>query len=288
MAGVAPTDATASDAVGSQPLREVGGRPSVPAYVVEIWRRRHFAAAMPMEEMRAQHMTSVLGNLWHILNPLLLTGVYYLVFGVVLGTDRGVDNFMAFLAIGVFVYHYTQKSVMSGARSVVGNQGLIRSLQFPRAILPLAAVLAQLIAFVPPMLVIFAIALVTGESLAWSWLLLAPLVLAQGVLNLGGSLLFARLTHKVPDMENILPFLFRLAFYGSGVLYSVDRFIASGLGQAVFDLNPLYGYISMARWAIMGDAVSSTALVATAAWTVLALVVGFLYFIAGEQEYANE
>jgi len=84
-------------------------------------------------------------------------------------------------------------------------------------------------------------------------------------------------------------FLFRLALYGSGVLYSVDRFIASGLGQAVLDLGPLYGYLSMARWAIMGDAVSSTALAATAVgWTVPALVVGSLTLVAGEQEYADE
>ncbi len=288
MAGLASPRAATRDVEAPSPLFEVGRRPSTLGYIREMWRRRHFAAAMPLEEMRVQHMTSVLGNLWHILNPLLMTGVYFLVFGVVLGTDRGVDNFMAFLAIGVFQYHYTQKSVMAGSRSVVSNQGLIRSLTFPRAILPLASVIAQMIAFVPPLLVIFLIALLTGETLTWTWALLVPLVVAQGFLNLGGALLFARLTHKIPDMENILPFLFRLVFYGSGVLYSVDRFIASGMGQMMFDLNPLYGYISMARWAIMGDSVSDTAVIAAAVWTVVALVVGFFFFIGGEQEYANE
>jgi teichoic acid transport system permease protein len=77
-------------------------------YVRSVWARRDFATAVAVGEMRTQNMDTVLGNVWHILNPLLLIGIYYLVFGVILGLSErgGVDNFLAFLAVGVFMFHY--------------------------------------------------------------------------------------------------------------------------------------------------------------------------------------
>jgi teichoic acid transport system permease protein len=255
-----------------------------------VWARRDFATAVAVGEIRSQNMDTVLGNLWHILNPLLLIGIYYLVFGVILGlTERGgVDNFLAFLAVGVFAFHYSQKCVMAGAKSIVGNLGLIRSIAFPRAVKPLSTVIGQTLAFVPAIAVMLVVSAFTGEPPRPAWLAIVPIFVLQGLFNLGAALIAARLTDAFHDLQNILPFVFRLLFYMSGVLYSVDRFIADDRLRSLFLANPFYVYLSLARAPIMDEVDWDPTLAAAAvAWTVVGLVAGFFYFRAGEENYGR-
>ena len=163
-------------------------------YLRSLWARRQFALSVPLGELRAQHMNTVLGNVWYLLNPMLQVGVYFLVFGLLLSTTRGIDNFICFLAIVVFSYGYMQKSIMGCAASIVTNEGLIRSLSFPRAILPLAAVVRE----TPRVQHLgrpddgAGAALVTGEPLRPSWLELIVLVPLMGLFSLGVRFVFAR------------------------------------------------------------------------------------------------
>lgn len=261
-------------------------------YLRSMWQRRQFAAQMPFEDLRSQHMDTVLGQLWHLLNPLLLTGVYYLIFGVALDLSRGVDNFIAFLTIGIFTFHYTQKSVIAASRSITSNEALIRSLQFPRATLPLGSVLAQTLALGPTLVVMLAIATATGERPALSWVLVPAMFALQAVFNLGAALFAARANHRFRDVENVLPFVFRLLFYGSGVLYPLDLIVGQNGGavRLLFDLNPLYGFVTLMRFLVMEAGtveVSPVMLIAVGLWTVLILLAGGLVFVRAEREYAN-
>jgi teichoic acid transport system permease protein len=231
-------------------------------------------------------MNTALGNLWLVLNPLLQMGVYFLVFGVILGTDRGVDNFLAFLAVGVFLYHYTQRSIMAGAKSILKNQGLIRSIQFPRAVLPLATVMAHALSFLPAAAVMIFIALATGESVHWTWLMLVPLFVVQTVFNIGMAFITARMTDRFPDMLNVLPFVFRLIFYVSGVLFLASRHLTAET-LVWFRLNPVYATISTGRGIILDGTLDGALWLSVVGWAIFALVVGFFVFRAGEQDYGR-
>lgn len=268
-------------------LSRLGVRPSLSTYFREIWRRREFAWDVPIGELRSQHMDTVLGNLWHLLNPLLLLTVYFLIFGVVLQASRGVDNFLAFLAIGVFLFHYTQRTVVTGAKSIVRNEGLIRSITFPRALLPLSSTVEQTLAFAPPCIVMILFAVVTGERITMQWLFLAPILAGLMLLNLGGAFIAARITNAFRDFENVLPFVFRILFYASGILYSVQDRVSDQRWLIAFAANPVYAYITLARGAVMGLPVGPEVVVSAAAWTLVLAVGGFVYFRAGEQEYGR-
>src|SRR5262245_1438700 len=91
--------------------------PVLPArqYLAAMWERRDFAIALPYEEVRSTHQDTLLGNVWHLANPMLSVLVYYLVFGVMLNVSRGVDNYILFLMVGVFVFHLTSRTVLGGA-----------------------------------------------------------------------------------------------------------------------------------------------------------------------------
>ena len=275
-------------------LKPLSVTPPLGEYLAMIWRRRAFALEMSAGEFRAKHANTFLGSIWYVLNPLLLLGVYWLVFGVLLGVDRGVDNFVGFLAAGIFVYQFSQRSITGGASSIAKNLSLIRSLQFPRALLPVSAVIREALTLRVALVVVAAILLSTGEPVLITWLVLLPLLGLQFLFNLGGALIAARLADKVKDIENVLPFIFRLLFYGSGVIFLADRFIRDlnnpELWRTLFVLNPLYCFVSLPRHYLMSSLEQEHVTLmwlSVSTWTLVLLIGGLLFFRAGERSYGR-
>ena len=254
-------------------------QPSPPgAYLAEVWRRRDFAVLVPVQDLRAQNMGSALGQLWHLLNPALMVAVYFLIFGLVIDTSRGVDNFLGFLIVGVVWFHLTQRVVQDAAVCIPRNLGLIRSVHFPRILLPAATVIGQTAAFVPALVLALAAVIVTGERPSLRWLALIGVLAAQFVFNFGAALLVGRIGAAVPDLRQLLPHVFRLLFYASGVIFSVDAFVTNESWRRAFALNPLYGVITCARWCLLGEPVDSWVVAGMLMWGVALLVVGFTVF----------
>ena len=227
---------TANPPVSPLPeLRDAHAAMKLGPYLRDLYERRSYVWYESVSELRNRQVTNVLGNLWHLLNPALNIFVYYLIFGLLLKVDRGVDNFILFLSTGLFVFQLTQKSTTDGARSIIGNKGLLRAIKFPRAMLPTTAAVTEMLSSLPSFAVLFVIALLTGESPSIRWLLIAPLLVVQFVFNLGASLIAARLTTHFVDVIQILPFFFRLLLYGSGVIFSADAYVERGFqrGAAV-------------------------------------------------------
>jgi teichoic acid transport system permease protein len=274
-------------------LVRLGGSPSLPDYLRQLWGRRQFALTNAMGELRAQHMDTTLGNLWHLLNPILLIAIYFLVFDVILNATRGVTNFIEFLAIGVLAYHWATKAITGGARTIISNEGLIRSLQFPRALLPISTVLQETLAFLPGLVMMFIVVL-PREGIAVSWLLVPVVFVLQTSFCLGAAFLTARAADRFRDTINILPFFFRLIFYGSGILYAVDqRFHGAFENPWVvrfFLINPFYGLVSLWRDALMSTQEIANVgwmWVSVTGWSLGLLIVGLLVFRSGEKEYGR-
>jgi teichoic acid transport system permease protein len=263
-------------------------------YLRSLWQRRQFALSVPLGELRTKHMNTVLGNVWHLLNPILQVGVYFLVFGLLLRTRRGVDNFLPFLAIGVFSFGYMQRSITACASSIINNQGLIRSLSFPRALLPISAVVRETIAFGPSVVLMLVLVVVTGEGIRPSWLLVIPWTVMMAMFSLGAGFVLARLTDGLQDVGNLLPFLFRLSFYLSGILYAFERFVPERYAGwlPIIALNPFYALISHMRHALMSTyrvdpSVDPWLWPSALLYPVVFLVGGFMFFRAAEQRYGR-
>jgi teichoic acid transport system permease protein len=267
---------------------DVARRDSLREYLAGLWDRREYILRVPLDDLRAKNYDTFLGNIWHLLNPMLLVGVYYLVFGIIIGTDRGLDNFLTFLAAGVFTYQFTQKSAISGSKAITGNEGLIRSLRFPRAILPISTVLGEAVAYVPAMAIMLVVATATGVSPSPVWLLL-PLVVfpVQCLFNMGLAFVTARLADSVRDLENLLPFMFRITFYLSGILYSVEDRVEDPATRALFTFNPVYCYGEIVRSVVFHHSVRPDIVLSASIWTVVLFVGGFLVFRAAEHTYGR-
>jgi ABC-2 type transporter len=156
-----------------------------------------------------------------VLTPLLNSAVYYLIFGVLFKANRGITNYTAYLVTGVFIFAFTEQSIVVGSTVMRANMALIRALHFPRACLPLAYVLVEFQQLMLSMLVLFAIVLGTGEPLTWYWLLLVPTLVLQATFNVGAALVMARLGAGAQDISQLVPFLLRVWRYFCGVMYSI-------------------------------------------------------------------
>ncbi|HEX6967829.1 MAG TPA: ABC transporter permease [Micromonosporaceae bacterium] len=274
-------------------LRMAGVRPSLAEYTRKLWAYRHFIGAYANARLVASFSTARLGQLWQVLTPLTNAAVYYLIFGVVMGSSRGVPNFIAYLCAGLFIFNFTQTAVLNGTQSIISNLGLIRALHFPRACLPISVTLTQFQHLVASMVVLAAIVLITGEPLTLQWLLVVPALLLQSVFNIGLALAMARLGSKISDLRQLMPFVTRTWMYASGVLYSVELFSdhLPPFWAQVAHFNPLLVYIELVRDAMIDSAPLSSPpaqlwLLGTT-WALLMGIGGYIYFWLGEKEYGR-
>ena len=234
-------------------LRPSSARPGLFAYIRQVWGRRHFIVAYATARNVSMYTEARLGQLWQVLTPLLNSAVYYLVFGILFQQNRGIYHYTAYLVTGVFIFSFTERSIVTGSTVMRANIALIRALHFPRACLPLAYVMVEFQQLLVSMLVLFPIVLITGEPLTWYWLFLVPVLMLQATFNMGAALIMARLGAGAQDFSQLIPFLTRIWRYFCGVMYSIASLPASlpEWAKNVLSLNPAAVYISLTRYAIM-------------------------------------
>ena len=190
----------------------------------------------------------------------------------------------------MFVFAFCTTSLVSGAKAITTNLGLVRALPFPRAVLPLSTTLVAFQQLVYSVIVLVPILLVSGEPVSPKWVLLVPAVLLQAMFCLGLAFAVARLGATLPDTTQILPFFSRIWMYLSGVMFSIPVFIKghSAIVGWVLTYNPGSVYVQLARGAVLvGFSSSPTIWLVGFAWGVGTLATAYLYFWRGEERYGN-
>ena len=295
-------------------------------YARQLWERRHFIVGFATARNVAMYTEARLGQLWQVLTPLLNAAVYYLIFGIILDTSRGVPNFLAFLITGIFIFNFTQRAFITTSRVMPDSLPLIRALPFPRACLPIGYVLIELEQLVMSMIVLTVIVLASGEPLTWYWLLALPALALQAVFNIGMGLSLARLGAGADDFSQLLPFLVRTWLYASGVMFSIQTIGSLRHHPTLtylLQINPAAVYIGLVRNAILQSqrigwpgskpySAANCALYHTGkkayleysaychgtvpmnglwlwgiGWAIVALVVGFVFFWQAETRYGR-
>ena len=275
----------ASSAAVESELVSLSNQDPLRVYLRSLWNRREFVVALAENDLRSRHMNSLLGQAWYLINPALNIGVYFLIFGVVLGARRGVEDYVAFLVTGVMFYRFMQATVTSCSSSMRKNIGLIRTVQFPRTLIPLSIVIENVLQFLPSAALIMVVAVVDAGAPVWQWFAIPLVLLAAALISLGLGLFTARLGSTFSDLQSFLPHVFRIGLYVSGVLFSVNDKVTNTTIKQLFVLNPLYDVVTAARWALTGRPMEPMIAVALLAWSVFALTGGLLFFRRGEHRY---
>ncbi|MDC5696748.1 ABC transporter permease [Intrasporangium calvum] len=269
-------------------LMQIGVRPPLFAYLRELWHKRQFIWTLASAQAYAAHQKYLLGQVWAVLNPLLLVASYYLIFGVLLDIRRGTQNYIGFLTIGIFLFSFIASSMTSGAKAITSNIGLVRSLRFPRAVLPIAVTVTQLIHVLPALGVLLLLMLVTGERPQLEWLML-PVAVALLFLNvLGITFFLARIVEISRDVGNLIPVLTRLLRYISGVFFSIDHYAGHPVVHAVMAFQPVSLPLTITREALLAEfALTPSNWLLALAWALVLPTTGFLFFWRAEARYGR-
>src|SRR4051795_1693995 len=260
------------------------GLPPIGPYVKELWRRREFAVELSRTNLRAQHFDTAFGQLWLILNPILLGFVYFLLVDI-LHHHKNANQFFAHLLSGLFLYYFLQQSLTQSVRSVVKGGKLILNSAFPRALLPLASVRTAFFRFMPTMIIYIPVHILTGRPFTSALLWAIPIVLILVVLASGLSLILAAGQVYFRDLDNFLPYFLRIWLYMTPVLYYARE--VPEKYQWVLDVNPI-GKLFTAWSDVMtfGVAPPADGILVGAAWGVGFFVVGWLFFLSRERDFA--
>lgn len=279
-----------SSGVGTPELRPVGGRPSLGPYLRQLWARRHFIYADSRTKAFSGHRDMLLGNVWLIGVPMLQGLVYFIIFGLILQTTRGIENFPGFLIIGIFLFRFTTACLSQAVGVISASRGLISAFSFPRAAIPISVLLRQTLSMAPVLatMVLLLLIIPPGTQITITWLLFPVVFALQVSFNAGLVFYMARLGAAVPDFKHVMNFLARFWFYTSGVFFSIERFVSEGIWLAIFQGNPMYLILDMSRDLLLYDTVPElSSWLILSVWAIWTPLLGFWYFWHGEESYAQ-
>jgi teichoic acid transport system permease protein len=218
-------------------------------YVKELWRRREFIWFLAMGNFKARNASTALGLFWWVLNPVLLSLVYWLVFGFIFPSARDIIYLMS----GMFVFHFTAQALTGGANAVLQNSKLLTNIKFPRLILPLANLLESLIGFSVSLGVLLVVQAIMRQHIPTGsiWLLFVAVPL-QFLFNLGLGSITARLAVPFRDINNFIPYVNRIWLYMSPIIWPLSMLETTrGEQFAPFaEFNPIFQLISVYRAAL--------------------------------------
>jgi ABC-2 type transport system permease protein len=255
-------------------LRAVHG-PS--AFSGDFRRFTALTTSLAVMEFKVRYFGSALGYLWQLVRPLMLFGVLYLVFSVFVKFNEGVNYFPAVLLTGIVLYTFFSDATSNAVTSVLDRENLVRKIQFPRVVVPVAAVLTAFFNLLTNLVAVFAFVLVAGVDPAWTWLLFPVLVLLLCAMAIGVSMLLSALYVRFRDVEPIWEVLLQVLFYGSPILYAIEVVPSETARQAIM-CNPLAALLEQVRHWLIDPSAPSAAEAIGGGWRLLipaGIAIGF-------------
>lgn len=191
------------------------------SHAVELWHYRELVRNLVSRDLKVRYRNSVLGVLWSLFNPLLMMLVFTMVFTVMTGYAE-VENFPVFVLCAILPWNFFSASVIGSIRSIVDNSSLVNKVYFPREILPVSIVLANLVNFLVALLVLFALMVAFSIPLT-KWVLLLPAVIAvQLIFTVGFGLIMATANVYYRDTQVIMEVVMLAWFFFTPIFYPLS------------------------------------------------------------------
>ncbi|MEP6854915.1 MAG: ABC transporter permease [Pedococcus sp.] len=279
------------------------GLPPIGPYFRELRRRRGFAFELARTQMHAANTDTALGQVWLVLNPMLLASVYYILVMVIGGstgtpkipkglreslTAGQIQNFgwesFAHLTSSLFLFFLVSTIIQSGANSVIAGGALIMNTPFPKMLLPLSSTYLAFRRYLPTLLVYIPIAFLARRPVTLNMLWAVPMVVEAVVFGFGLAMVFGTLQVYFRDVASFLPYFIRIWLYLSPVIYYAESLPVRLRPFMIF--NPLYPIAGGYGDALGGHAPSPGVVLGGAAWAIGACVAGGLLFMSREREFA--
>ena len=249
-------------------------------------RRRFWRLAwtLAVTDFKLRFFGSVLGYLWQLMRPLMLFGVIYTVFAVVLKVGGNQPFFGVALLLGIVLFQFFTDATAGAVRSIVMRENLVRKIDFPRMAVPTSVVLQALFNLGLNLIPVVIFLLAAGGSITARWLELPLIVLLLVVFVSGLAMLLSALFVQYRDVEPIWDVTTQALFYGTPILYSLSVVIdKAGIEVTrLMLINPLAAAIQQARHALIDTSyISAGQVFATTAGDLIPIAVALITFAIG-------
>ena len=257
----------------------------------DLWKYRDLAGLFVRRDFVATYKQTILGPLWHIIQPLLTTLMFTVVFGRIAGlpTDN-VPQFVFYMA-GTTVWNYFAQCLTRTSNTFIANAGIFGKVYFPRMVVPVSVVASQLIAFAIQFiffLSVYALFWARGAPIHpnWAVALLPVLLLLMAGMGLGFGVIISSLTTKYRDLQVLVAFGVQLWMYATPVIYPLSTMGAKYRWLIV--ANPMSAVVETFRYAFFGTGTFSWVYLGySAGFTVVLLLAGMALFNRVERTFMD-
>jgi lipopolysaccharide transport system permease protein len=251
----------------------------------ELWHYHDLLYILAWRDVKVRYKQAVLGAAWAVLQPLVMMGIFTLVFSRIANVPTQGVPYPVFAFAGLVPWTMFASAVGDSANSLVGNSNLVSKVYFPRLVIPAGAVLAWIPDFVIGSAVLFVVMAVYGFAPMWTAVLLPAVMLAAMLAAFSVGVWLSALNVAYRDVRYVVPFLVQAWLFVTPVAYPTTS-IPENL-RWLAGLNPMTWVVDFSRWALLGTSVSGGVVGLSIATMVVLLVSGLYYFRRVEHFFAD-
>lgn len=251
------------------------------------------------KDYKLSYFGSALGYIWSLMQPLLFFGVLYLVFAVIVQFNKGVKDFPVLLLMNIVLFGFFQQATGASITSVLIRENLVRKMDFPRLVIPLATVVTQAINLGFNLIVVVVFMVLYGVHPRWTWLLLPVLVTLLFILTTGIAMLLSSLYVRYRDIAPIWGVISQALYFASPVFIVIESVLVHGrIATRLYLFNPLAVILQQARHWMIGGPVGGASpgtlmggkewLLVPAGIAVVICVTGLVVFVREAPRIAEE
>lgn len=261
--------------------------------LAEVWRYRDLMLLFVKRDFVAQYRQTILGPLWHVIQPILTTLMFLLVFGKIANIPTDGIHPVLFYMSGVTIWNYFSSCLTATSNTFVGNAAIFGKVYFPRLVLPLSIVLSNIVklgiqfGILLLAMVWFAVFKDVPIRFGASWLLIPVLVILMAGISLGLGIIISSLTTKYRDFTVLITFGIQLLMYATPVVYPLS-FLSNKSYAWIIHWNPLSGVVEGFKYALFQKGTFAlSSLVYPFVFMMIVLLLGSVYFNKVERTFMD-
>lgn len=252
----------------------------------EIWLYRELFYFFAWRDIKVRYKQTAIGVAWAVIQPVLATGVFIIVFNLIAGIKSTNIPYPIFAYLGMLYWNLFNSSLNTVSNSFLNNQGVLSKIYFPRLIPPMSALVVGLVDFVVAsgffVIILFIYKLVPPLGF---FLVAIPALLMVLLAAFGAGLFFASLNVKYRDVKAALPFLTQIVFFMTPVIYPIslipERF------QHLIYLNPIAGALTLVRGGLYKESINWGGLMVSGLVIMVFIAIGVWYFKRVEKKFVD-
>ena len=258
----------------------------------EVWRYRDLLVLLVKRDFVAQYKQTILGPIWNLVQPILTTIMFLLLFGKIANIPTDGIQPVLFYMSGITIWNYFSVCLVNTSNTFITNAAIFGKVYFPRLVIPLSVVLSNLVRFGIQFGLLLATMLYYNFNghpihLSWSFLLIIPTLILMAGMSLGLGIIISSMTTKYRDFTVLMTFAIQLLMYATPIVYPLS-YLAHSRYKTLIALNPLSSVTELFRYSLFGvGSVTPGNILYSIGFALVCLLVGLLIFTRVEKTFMD-